>query len=65
LFPRLPLGPPQAQFSHSIVNHKYELLIHTPRLPRRRLPQLHWIPFSRFPELPLSTITKKAIARMQ
>lgn len=53
------------RFRHAIVNHRYEVFVHTGKL-KGNVPDLYeWFSWDQLSDLPLSTITRKSLKLME
>jgi A/G-specific adenine glycosylase len=65
LFPQLH-GDRVSEFRHQIVNDRFHVAvwqIQPGRLRAQRLPEGEWVPIADLPRIPLTTVTRKALAR--
>lgn len=63
--PGAEVGPLLGRFRHAIVNHRYEVFVHTGKL-KGQVPDLYqWFSWTEMSKLPLSTITKKSLKLME
>lgn len=58
-------GEQLGRFRHAIVNHRYEVFVHTGKL-KGNVPDLYeWFSWDQLSDLPLSTITRKSLKLME